>query len=93
MIMGIRAGPPGEENKWKEVCHEGEKEMMKAGEAVRDTNSHRRGSFSTIGTGFSQGGGQTHPQNFANSKVKAKVLERLNGLECFKRIAGFQSCE
>jgi hypothetical protein len=54
---------------------------------------HRRGRYSILSSGYSHGGGQTHPQKMANTKRNAKIVEELNGMNCFQRVARFVSCE
>ncbi|KAH9476139.1 hypothetical protein JR316_0011710 [Psilocybe cubensis] len=52
---------------------------------------NRRGSFDSLHCGVSFGGGQTSPSNLRNNKVNQVLLDWLNGLEPFKRLAGFAS--
>jgi len=54
---------------------------------------HRRGNYSILSSGYSHGGGQTHPQNVANSKKNAEIVEGLNKMDCFQRLARFTSCK
>lgn len=54
---------------------------------------HRRGGYSILSSGYSHGGGQTHPQNMTNTKRNDKVVKELNGMDCFQRVARFASCE
>lgn len=55
--------------------------------------SGRRGSFPSIGTGVSFGGGQTQPMNFVHKGIKGEVVDSLNQHPTIHQIAAFQSCE
>lgn len=52
---------------------------------------HRRGDYFTLRTGVSIGGGQTRPMAAKNSKVNDEILQELNAMECFQRIAAFST--
>ena len=95
-IIGILAGRPGSNRDWEEVCSEAEEELIKVGDQVGGRSGpkvHRRGAFATLCTGFSVGGGQKQPMNFATTKTKAGLVDELNKKRCFRRIAGFGSCK
>jgi len=91
-LIAILASDPGD---WVDVNSTCMAKMEEARMKLGDTGetSQRRGAFATVGTGFSYGGGQTQPMNFSNKGVRAEVVELLNKEPCFRRIAGFQSCE
>lgn len=52
----------------------------------------RRGAFTTLHCGISYGGGQIKPSNLKNHPTNETILNELNSMEVFKRIAGFSSC-
>ena len=52
---------------------------------------HRRGAFVALQCGVSHGGGQPAPKNLENHPENEKVLNELNNMPCFQRIAGFVS--
>ena len=58
-----------------------------------NSDDERRGNFATLRSGVSYGGGQTKPMNLRNTGKTAEVVDRLNNLKIFRRIAGFGSCE
>lgn len=93
-IVGILAGRPEKEGDWEKVCKAAEEELDRAAEVLGrgEVKAHRRGGFQTLAAGFSYGGGQKKPCNFRNSKTRQKLVDELNGEQCFRRIAGFGSC-
>lgn len=52
---------------------------------------HRRGAFVALNCGVSHGGGQTAPANLKNESPNDRILDELNGMETFRRVAGFSS--
>jgi hypothetical protein len=88
-------GTPDGLKEWQKACEEAQKSLEEArielGMSSKKSD-HRRGEFSTIGTGFSYGGGQRKPMNFVNPGKKAEIVEGLNSKKCFERIARFGSC-
>ena len=50
---------------------------------------HRRGAFVALQCGISHGGGQPAPKNLDNHPKNEKVLNELNNMPFFQRIAGF----
>ena len=52
---------------------------------------HRRGAFVALQCGVSHGGGQPAPKNLENHPENEKVLNELNNMPFFQRIAGFAS--
>jgi hypothetical protein len=94
-IIAILAGHPIDDKEWDKICRQAAQKLEEARSKLGMSSNpagHRRGKFSTLGTGFSYGGGQTRPLNFANSENKQEVIDDLNTSRCFQRIAGFGSC-
>ena len=52
---------------------------------------HRHGAFVALQCGVSHGGGQPMPKNLDNHPLNEKVLEELNSMPVFQRIAGYAS--
>lgn len=45
----------------------------------------------SLQNGVSHGGGQTEPMNFKNDGPNKEVIDELNSMSCFTRIASFAS--
>jgi len=54
---------------------------------------HRRGDYLNLRTGVSIGGGQKRPTVADNSDHNNLILENLNSMECFRKLANFTTCE
>ena len=54
---------------------------------------HRRGPFIAVPCGVSHGTGTTQPGNLHNSVATSHVLDKLCGMEPFRRLAGFATCK
>ncbi|KAJ3765178.1 hypothetical protein FB446DRAFT_655602, partial [Lentinula raphanica] len=52
---------------------------------------HRRGDFPVKAFGVSFGGGQEVPKAIYQSKIDAKLVNRIRGMRCFRRLAGHAS--
>jgi hypothetical protein len=80
---------------WDQVNTDGMTQLDEARERLNltDAASGRRGSFPSIGTGVSFGGGQLKPMNFSYRGIKEDVVNSLNQSTAFRQIADFQSCE
>jgi len=92
-IFAVLAGQPVDEN-WPEVQQQGADCLEEARLQCNVSSygfKHRRGAFPTLRCGVSYGGGQTKPQNLCNGPRNQKILEEINGQDCFKRIARFAS--
>ena len=55
--------------------------------------NHRRGNYLNLRTGVSMGGGQPCPTAADNSVCNNEILDRLNSMECFQKLAKFTTCE
>lgn len=94
-VIAVLVGRPDADG-W-ELVH------IEAAEALEDARSKchfpenslqgRRGKFPALLDGLSHGNGQTRPTNRTNNATNRQVLDDLQRLSCFKRIAGHASCE
>lgn len=84
-----------EEKSYLEATREAGEEMAEVSKMLggNEPKDHRRGSFKTLTSGFSYGGGQAQPMNFNNTKTEENMVSRLNASRCFRRIANFGSGE
>lgn len=95
-IATVLGGHPDDPNWNNDINRKGSAAMESARQNCHlplKAQEHRRGKYSILSSGYSHGGGQTHPQNMANSKKNAKIVEGLNEMDCFQRLARFTSCE
>lgn len=94
-LLGVLAGHMDPKD-WQRLHKEGMDALESArkdSSQVLDGDNHRRGNFSILRCGVSHGSGQKRPCNLSNNKTNAAILEKLNAMEVFGRIAGFTSCE
>ncbi|KDR65406.1 hypothetical protein GALMADRAFT_148719 [Galerina marginata CBS 339.88] len=92
-LVTVLAGYPADDPRWPILTQQ-------AAQALEERRSrckipqkkriHRRGAFIALNTGVSHGSGQTHPSNLSNPDNE-EILEELQQMEAFKRIAGFSS--
>ena len=54
---------------------------------------HRRGNYLNLRTGVSIGGGQKRPMPAANSARNNEILDHLNSMESFRKLAKHTTCE
>jgi hypothetical protein len=54
---------------------------------------HRQGDYLNLRTGVSIGGGQKRPTVALNSDRNNEILDRLNSMECFKKLSKFSTCK
>lgn len=94
-LIGVLAGFPGSVLEWLKVHQEASRALEDARHQSKDSggdNNHRRGKFQTLLCGVLHGGGQQKPGNLDNNDVNRQLVEELNSLEPFKRLAGFATC-
>ncbi|KAF8911113.1 hypothetical protein CPB84DRAFT_1672179, partial [Gymnopilus junonius] len=92
-IIAILAGCPDDAN-WDQVQRNATALLEETKCCCRPPTKsfhHCRGAFTTLRCGFSHGGGQTHPQNLANSKTNMWLIQALNARMPIKRVVGFGS--
>ncbi|KAF8954588.1 hypothetical protein BDZ97DRAFT_1602946, partial [Flammula alnicola] len=92
-LIAILAGHPDDEN-WPSLSSQAAQaleERRRRCSIPKNKRTHRRGAFVALATGVSHGSGQTQPGNLCNPGENGKVLEELNEMEAFKRIAGHSS--
>ncbi|KAF9546877.1 hypothetical protein CPC08DRAFT_769561 [Agrocybe pediades] len=91
-VWGVLAGQPNDPQ-WAEL-------HVEAADALESHRNrcvaskkkpNRRGKFNALRCGISHGGGQSQPCNHANDSASAAVLEELNSMKVFQRLAGFSS--
>ncbi|KAJ7434607.1 hypothetical protein B0H11DRAFT_1731584, partial [Mycena galericulata] len=70
---------------------EASKQGIETGAFSAKDRTHRRGTFLSLTTGVSYGGGQKMPGNLVNSRSKRRLIKRLVKNKYIQRIAGFQS--
>lgn len=92
-IVAIMAGHPDDPS-WPNL----QRQAAEALEARRpychipkSHRKHRRGGFAALNCGVSHGGGQTAPGNLKNEPPNSQILDELNRMEPFRRLAGFSS--
>lgn len=93
-IIAVLAGVPCDQG-WDQLEQQGRDALENARSRVsipKGDRKHRRGAFLALRCGVSHGSGQTHPDNLGNGVGNAQVLNELNRLETFRRLAGFASC-
>ncbi|KAF8157509.1 hypothetical protein BJ912DRAFT_1070230 [Pholiota molesta] len=91
--VAVLAGCPPVEN-WAQLHQQAAsalEEKRSQCSVPRDKRKHRRGYFTALQCGVSHGGGQKQPCNLTNGAQNEKILEELNELEPFKRMAAFAS--
>ncbi|KAF9540850.1 hypothetical protein CPC08DRAFT_738774 [Agrocybe pediades] len=93
-IFGVCAGHPADAD-WQSVSQAAADALKtrrhRCHVPLSERRDNRRGDFINLSSGVSHGGGQKFPKNLSHSTRNAQVLEELNGMECFKRLAGFGS--
>jgi len=92
-VLGGRADDPNWDRDVNQKCSAAMEDARQNCHLHPKAQEHRRGSYSILSSGYSHGGGQTHPCNMANSTKNSKVVQGLNGMDCFQRVARFASCE
>ncbi|KAF9540710.1 hypothetical protein CPC08DRAFT_650813 [Agrocybe pediades] len=93
IVFGILAGHPKDPN-WPElqcVAATALEDRSSRCKIPEDKHEHHRGHFKSLRCGVSHGGGQKQPRNLSNTTANAQVLDELNELEPFRRLAGFVS--
>ncbi|KDR74715.1 hypothetical protein GALMADRAFT_70525 [Galerina marginata CBS 339.88] len=95
-VIAILAGHPDDHEKWSRMERQASAALESARGRIRipkKERTHRRGRFPTLRTGVSHGNGSTRPINLGNSDANAAVIQELNHLQPFRRLAGFASCK
>lgn len=94
-MISILAGYPSSTDEWLKLQEQAscalEDARHDAGFSKAD-GTHHQGNFQTLRCGISHGGSQKKPGNLRNEGVNKEIVERLNGLEPFQRLASFTTC-
>jgi len=93
-VFGVCAGQPADkswDNLHKIAAQALEERRSHCHVPSKQRTKNLRGRFINIRCGISHGGGQHAPKNLGNSKQNQEVVDELNAMEPFKRLAGFAS--
>ncbi|KAN0092505.1 hypothetical protein V8E55_003289 [Tylopilus felleus] len=90
-VMTVLAGRPRGDD-WEDVHTRMSSLMEHAGNQVQNARPERRGSFVSISTGVSYGGGQKAPSNLRHGNpLEQAVVDSFIEDKAFQRAAGFMS--
>ena len=95
-VVAILAGHPEDPN-WHARHREAASMLAELGPrcdiSSEDRRSNRRGPFTALSTGVSHGSGQVEPSLLQNKPANQEIVDTLNSMKVFQRIAGFASCK